>query len=112
MRLSHPIRLTLDFQCTLQRSLVTKFLPWNQCPGLMYLAHLPFERTFSSEYQEYLDKHDLARGFQAWATKFDIVSSTKCLTRVRSADFYRMFGYQRMSHPGNGWKIRKLTKST
>jgi hypothetical protein len=44
--------------------------------GLMNSAHLPFERTFSSEYQEYLDKHDLARGFRAWVKKFDIVGFT------------------------------------
>lgn len=39
-------------------------------------GHLPFERTFGPEYQEYLTKDDLAKGYSAWAKKFDIVSST------------------------------------
>jgi hypothetical protein len=36
-------------------------------------SHLPFERTFTPEYNEYLTKYELARGFQAWVTKFGIV---------------------------------------
>ena len=35
-------------------------------------SHLPFNRTFPSEYQEWLTKDDLARGYQDWVKKFDI----------------------------------------
>ncbi|KAL2855944.1 hypothetical protein BJY01DRAFT_243125 [Aspergillus pseudoustus] len=35
-------------------------------------AHLPFGRTFTPEYQEYLTKDDVAKGFVEWADKFDI----------------------------------------
>ncbi|PVH81485.1 FAD/NAD(P)-binding domain-containing protein [Cadophora sp. DSE1049] len=35
-------------------------------------AHLPFERTFSSRYQEFLSKDDMAEGYQIWVAKFDI----------------------------------------
>lgn len=38
-------------------------------------AHFPFDRTFTSEYQEFLDKYDLARGYKTWTSKFRIVSS-------------------------------------
>jgi len=35
-------------------------------------AHLPFNRTFPLPYQEFLTKHDLAKGYQAWVDTFDI----------------------------------------
>ncbi|KAK7906304.1 hypothetical protein LTR67_001030 [Exophiala xenobiotica] len=35
-------------------------------------AHLPFERTFPSTYQEWLTKYDLAEGYQRWAKKYGI----------------------------------------
>lgn len=35
-------------------------------------AHLPFDRTFPSTYQEFLTKDDLARGYAAWVEKFGI----------------------------------------
>lgn len=35
-------------------------------------AHLPFERTFTPEYQEYLTKDDVAKGFAGWFEKYDI----------------------------------------
>lgn len=35
-------------------------------------AHLPFERTFGAQYQEYLTKDDVARGFIQWTKKFNI----------------------------------------
>ncbi|KAM0543148.1 hypothetical protein ACHAPJ_012490 [Fusarium lateritium] len=35
-------------------------------------AHLPFERTFTPNYQEYLTKNDVAKGFADWADKYDI----------------------------------------
>jgi hypothetical protein len=37
-------------------------------------AHLPFERTFGPEYQEWLTKDDLAEGYQRWVAKYDIVN--------------------------------------
>jgi hypothetical protein len=38
-------------------------------------AHLPYDRTFTPEYQEYLTKYDLARGYKSWVAKFGIVSA-------------------------------------
>ncbi|CZR68760.1 related to flavin-containing monooxygenase [Phialocephala subalpina] len=35
-------------------------------------AHLPFDRTFPSTYQQWLTKDDMARGYQDWAKKFGI----------------------------------------
>ncbi|KAH7391256.1 dimethylaniline monooxygenase (N-oxide forming) [Cadophora sp. MPI-SDFR-AT-0126] len=35
-------------------------------------GHLPFERTFSSRYQEFLSKDDLVEGYQRWVEKFQI----------------------------------------
>ncbi|KAH7319169.1 dimethylaniline monooxygenase (N-oxide forming) [Rhexocercosporidium sp. MPI-PUGE-AT-0058] len=35
-------------------------------------AHLPFERTFPSTYEEFLSRDDLAEGHQSWVSKFDI----------------------------------------
>ncbi|PMD38029.1 putative flavin-containing monooxygenase [Hyaloscypha variabilis F] len=35
-------------------------------------SHLPFERTFGPEYQEWLTKDDLAEGYQRWVAKYDI----------------------------------------
>ena len=35
-------------------------------------AHLPFDRTFPSHYQEWLTKDDLAQGYRDWVSKFDI----------------------------------------
>ncbi|KUJ21180.1 dimethylaniline monooxygenase (N-oxide forming) [Mollisia scopiformis] len=35
-------------------------------------GHLPFERTFGPEYEEYLSKDDLAKGYAAWVKKFEI----------------------------------------
>ncbi|KAL5331434.1 hypothetical protein ACEPPN_000964 [Leptodophora sp. 'Broadleaf-Isolate-01'] len=35
-------------------------------------SHLPFERTFTPQYQEFLSKDDLAEGYQTWASRFDI----------------------------------------
>lgn len=40
-------------------------------------AHLPYDRTFNPEYQEYLTKYDLARGYKAWVAKFGIVSISR-----------------------------------
>lgn len=39
-----------------------------------FKAHLPFERTFPSTYQEFLTKDDLAKGYREWVNKFEIVS--------------------------------------
>jgi thioredoxin reductase len=35
-------------------------------------AHLPFDRTFPDNYQEYLTKDDLAQGYKDWVAKFGI----------------------------------------
>ncbi|PWY77017.1 flavin-containing monooxygenase [Aspergillus heteromorphus CBS 117.55] len=35
-------------------------------------SHLPFGRTFTDEYPEFLSRQDLARGYQAWAEKYSI----------------------------------------
>ncbi|TVY81082.1 putative indole-3-pyruvate monooxygenase [Lachnellula suecica] len=35
-------------------------------------AHLPFDRTFPSHYQELLTKDDLAQGYKDWVSKFGI----------------------------------------
>ncbi|KAK0117991.1 hypothetical protein ONS95_012302 [Cadophora gregata] len=35
-------------------------------------AHLPFERTFPSRYQEFLSRDDLVEGYRNWADKFNI----------------------------------------
>ncbi|KAH9213912.1 putative flavin-containing monooxygenase [Leptodontidium sp. 2 PMI_412] len=35
-------------------------------------AHLPFERTFPPEFQQYLTKDELAMGYHAWVKKFGI----------------------------------------
>lgn len=41
---------------------------------LIVPAHLPFERTFSSKYPEWLSKDDLAEGYRDWVAKHGIVS--------------------------------------
>ncbi|KKA21554.1 Flavin-containing monooxygenase [Rasamsonia emersonii CBS 393.64] len=35
-------------------------------------AHLPFDRTFTPDYPEWLTKHDLARGYKKWVAKYGI----------------------------------------
>ncbi|CZR66219.1 related to flavin-containing monooxygenase [Phialocephala subalpina] len=35
-------------------------------------GHLPFDRTFGPEYEEYLSKDDLAKGYTEWVKKFNI----------------------------------------
>lgn len=40
----------------------------------METAHLPFDKTFGPEYREFLTKDDLAKGYQGWTDKYDIVS--------------------------------------
>ncbi|KAL1970059.1 hypothetical protein VTN77DRAFT_6464 [Rasamsonia byssochlamydoides] len=35
-------------------------------------AHLPFDRTFTPDYPEWLTKNDLARGYKKWVTKYGI----------------------------------------
>jgi thioredoxin reductase len=35
-------------------------------------AHLPFDRTFPSHYQDWLTKDDLAQGYKDWVSKFGI----------------------------------------
>ncbi|KEF60298.1 uncharacterized protein A1O9_05149 [Exophiala aquamarina CBS 119918] len=54
-------------------------------------AHLPFERTFqASEYQEYLDKNDLARGFREWVKKLLILTQNIWLsTRIISGQWFQ-----------------------
>jgi hypothetical protein len=51
-------------------------------------ADLPFERTFTSEYQTYLTKDDLAKGYTSWATKFDIVRQTQLLLHSDIANLH------------------------
>lgn len=36
-------------------------------------SHLPFERTFTPNYPEWLTKDDLADGFKAWSEKYGLV---------------------------------------
>lgn len=48
-------------------------------------AHLPFDRTFpENEYQEYLTKDDLARGYRAWSTKYGVEQHIWPETELRS----------------------------
>lgn len=35
-------------------------------------SHLPFDRTFSASYPEFLTKDDLAQGYQDWVNRYDI----------------------------------------
>ena len=49
--------------------------------------HLPFDRTFSLPYQEYLTKYDLAKGFQSWASKFGIDGSIRLKTTLETGSF-------------------------
>lgn len=49
--------------------------------------HLPFDRTFSLPYQEYLTKYDLAKGFQNWASKFGIDGSIRLDTTLQTGSF-------------------------
>lgn len=37
------------------------------------IAHLPFDRTFGPDYEEFLHKDSLGRGHQEWAHRFGIV---------------------------------------
>jgi len=48
-------------------------------------AHLPFDRTFpATEYQEYLTKDDLARGYRTWSTKYGVEPHIWAATELRS----------------------------
>jgi hypothetical protein len=53
-------------------------------------ADLPFERTFTSEYQMYLTKDDLAKGYKSWATKFDIVRQPQLLLHSNVANLHAL----------------------
>lgn len=46
--------------------------------------HLPFDRTFSPEYDEFLSKYDLAKGYQHWIKKFGIDKNIWCSTSLES----------------------------
>ena len=60
-------------------------------------AHLPFERTFPSTYQEWLTKGDLAEGYRRWAKNYDIVSPLKYFINTPGRPAW--------------WSWRKLTSS-
>lgn len=72
-------------------------------------AHLPFERTFTPQYQEFLSKDDLAEGYQTWASRFDIVCSylySKHSARTKHP--CRIFGWKQRQYPENGIRKKKL----
>ena len=49
-------------------------------------AHLPFERTFSNQYPEWLGKNDLAKGYQEWVNRYGIVSPYPFLETLSHKD--------------------------
>lgn len=49
-------------------------------------SHLPFDRTFSG-YQEFLTKHDLAKGYQDWARRAGIESKIWLSTNLESGSW-------------------------
>jgi hypothetical protein len=46
-----------------------------------YAGHLPFHKTYDSEYPEFLGKADIARGHQDYVRRYGIVSGWKRLPR-------------------------------
>lgn len=50
-------------------------------------SHLPFDRTFSDSFQQYLTKYDLAKGYKQWVRKFDIGKSVWFSTTLESGSW-------------------------
>jgi hypothetical protein len=70
------VHMMLRFLQFILQGNTVKFI-WPQVYGmaLTSTAHFPFERSYTSEFQEYLSKNDLAKGHQRYAKKFNIVRS-------------------------------------
>lgn len=57
-------------------------------------AQLPFDRTFTEEYPEFMNREDLARGYQAWAERYCIVCSLNqpLNTSLTSTEYFILDG--------------------
>ena len=54
----------------------------NLCqPQLTNAAHLPFERTFGPDHEEYISKVELGEGHKKWAKRYNIVRE-HCYIRI------------------------------
>ena len=74
------------------------------------IAHLPFERTFTPDFPEILNKYHIAEAYEAWAKKFGIVSITPITSFEPYVNFnnVRICGYQRQCRPVHGTEVKSF----